>query len=143
MRATIGPSRLALHGASCATTELVRRRTGAGEGITMSTSDLETSGQSAGREARTTPGSLLGARLRQARYSRDLTQGELADGQFSVSYISGVERGQIRPSLGALERLAARLEVPIAELMRLEDGEAERGRAPRAQSIPAGAREDV
>ncbi|HLY32611.1 MAG TPA: tetratricopeptide repeat protein, partial [Ktedonobacterales bacterium] len=41
--------------------------------------------------------------------------------QFSVSYISAVERGQIRPSLGALERLAERLEVPLAELMQDRD----------------------
>src|SRR5215831_18854781 len=43
----------------------------------------------------------LGQRLRQARLARNLTQSEVAASQFSVSYISAVERGQIRPSLGA------------------------------------------
>ncbi|GEM_PF-386888 len=64
-----------------------------------------------------TPAQRLGMRLRQARLRRNMTQSEVAQKQFSVSYISAVERGQIRPSLGALERLAERLEVPLAELM--------------------------
>lgn len=60
----------------------------------------------------------LGQRLRKARLARNLTQSEVAQQQFSVSYISAVERGQIRPSLGALERLSERLHVPLAELLR-------------------------
>lgn len=63
----------------------------------------------------------LGQRLRRARLSRNLTQSEVAQRQFSVSYISAVERGQIRPSLGALERLADRLQVPLSDLMREDD----------------------
>src|SRR6185437_10345823 len=59
----------------------------------------------------------LGQRLRRARLARNMTQSEVAQKQFSVSYISAVERGQIRPSLGALERLAERLEVPLADLV--------------------------
>jgi tetratricopeptide (TPR) repeat protein len=65
----------------------------------------------------TTPTSRIGQRIRRARLNRNLTQGELARGAFSVSYVSAVERGQIRPSLGALERLAARLSVPVSELL--------------------------
>src|SRR5690242_10607450 len=65
----------------------------------------------------------LGQRLRQARLARNLTQGELAASQYSVSYISAVERGQIRPSLGALEKLAQRLQVSVADLLRDEPGE--------------------
>src|SRR5579862_9329374 len=68
-----------------------------------------------------TPAQRLGMRLRQARLRRNMTQSEVAQRQFSVSYISAVERGQIRPSLGALERLAERLEVPLAELMQDRD----------------------
>jgi tetratricopeptide (TPR) repeat protein len=64
-----------------------------------------------------TPTSRIGQRIRRARLTRNLTQGELARGEFSVSYVSAVERGQIRPSLGALERLAARLQVPLSELL--------------------------
>lgn len=63
----------------------------------------------------------LGQRLRRARLARNLTQGEVAKNQFSVSYVSAVERGQIRPSLGALEKLAERLQVPVTDL--LGDGE--------------------
>ncbi len=59
----------------------------------------------------------LGQRLRRARLARNLTQGEVAKNQFSVSYVSAVERGQIRPSLGALEKLAERLQVPITDLL--------------------------
>jgi tetratricopeptide (TPR) repeat protein len=63
----------------------------------------------------------LGQRLRRARLARNMTQSEVAQKQFSVSYISAVERGQIRPSLGALEKLAERLEVPLADLVRVEE----------------------
>jgi tetratricopeptide (TPR) repeat protein len=59
----------------------------------------------------------LGKRLRSIRLDRQLTQGDVAKDLFSISYISGVERGQIRPSLGALERLAERLQVPITDLI--------------------------
>ena len=59
----------------------------------------------------------LGQRLRRARLARNLTQGEVARGQFSVSYVSAVERGQIRPSLGALEKLGERLQVSITDLL--------------------------
>jgi tetratricopeptide (TPR) repeat protein len=67
--------------------------------------------------AQATPTSRIGLRIRLARLTRNLTQRELARGEFSVSYVSAVERGQIRPSLGALERLSARLQVPLAELL--------------------------
>lgn len=66
----------------------------------------------------------LGQRLRRARLARNLTQGEVARNQFSVSYVSAVERGQIRPSLGALEKLAERLQVPITDLLGENDLEA-------------------
>jgi tetratricopeptide (TPR) repeat protein len=69
----------------------------------------------------TTPAtSRIGQRIRRARLARNLTQGELANGIFSVSYVSAVERGQIRPSLGALQQLADRLQVPPAELLSSE-----------------------
>jgi HTH-type transcriptional regulator, quorum sensing regulator NprR len=64
-----------------------------------------------------TPASRIGQRIRRARLLQNLTQGELASGQFSVSYVSALERGQIRPSLGALERLASRLKVPVSDLL--------------------------
>lgn len=89
----------------------------------------------------------LGQRLRRARLTRNLTQGEVAKNQFSVSYVSAVERGQIRPSLGALEKLAERLQVPITDLLGDTDFEAKFGagaaaaeaRDPAAERV----REDV
>jgi tetratricopeptide (TPR) repeat protein len=89
----------------------------------------------------------LGARLRRARLTRNLTQGEVAKNQFSVSYVSAVERGQIRPSLGALEKLAERLQVPITDLLGDTDFEAKFGATPTAAETrdPAAerVREDV
>lgn len=69
----------------------------------------------------------LGQRLRRARLARNLTQGEVARNQFSVSYVSAVERGQIRPSLGALEKLADRLQVPVTDLLGTGDLDAKLG----------------
>ena len=62
-------------------------------------------------------------RLCLARLNRNLTQGEVAKNHFSVSSASAVERGQIRPSLGALEKLSDRLHVSVTEL--LSEGEFE------------------
>jgi transcriptional regulator with XRE-family HTH domain len=66
----------------------------------------------------------LGARLRCIRILRTKTQRDLAENEYSVSYVSGVERGRIRPSLRAIEWLAARLDVPIADLLSDVDLEA-------------------
>ncbi len=94
-----------------------------------------------------TPAQRLGMRLRQARLRHNMTQSEVAQKQFSVSYISAVERGQIRPSLGALERLSERLEVPLAELLQDRDqanfGLAERGRESSYGSYGDRQREEV
>lgn len=78
-----------------------------------------------------TPAQRMGKRLREARLRLNMTQSEVASDQFSVSYISAVERGQIRPSLGALEQLSQRLEVPLADLVsdeRLAEATAPSGR---------------
>ncbi len=84
-----------------------------------------------------TPAQQLGMRLRQARVQKHLTQSEVAQKQFSVSYISAVERGQIRPSLGALERLSERLEVPLADLLQDRDS-GSRGFSDRSRDSSAG-----
>src|SRR5262249_1161567 len=86
----------------------------------------------------------LGQRLRRARLARNLTQGEVAKNQFSVSYVSAVERGQIRPSLGALERLAERLQVPLTDL--LSETELEPRFSPaleRREALPDRQRDEV
>jgi len=62
-------------------------------------------------------GQQVGARLRDARLARKYTQSQLARPDFSVSYISAIERGQIQPSLRALEILASKLEIPSTDLL--------------------------
>lgn len=62
-------------------------------------------------------GQTVGARLRAARLAKKYTQNQLARPDFSVSYISAIERGQIQPSLRALEILAQRLELNATDLL--------------------------
>jgi tetratricopeptide (TPR) repeat protein len=62
-------------------------------------------------------GQSVGASLRAARLAKKLTQSQLANPDFSVSYISAIERGQIHPSLRALEILARRLGLSSTELL--------------------------
>src|SRR5260221_1284766 len=62
-------------------------------------------------------GKTVGERLRAARIAQKYTQGQLAAHDFSVSYISAIERGQIHPSLRALEILASRLGLTATELL--------------------------
>lgn len=53
----------------------------------------------------------LGARIRHARVTAGLTQGQLADGDVSIGHVSRIESGTRRPELALLERLAERLRV--------------------------------
>lgn len=62
-------------------------------------------------------GQTVGAKLRAARLAKKYTQNQLAQPDFSVSYISAIERGQIQPSLRALEILAQRLGLNSAHLL--------------------------
>jgi tetratricopeptide (TPR) repeat protein len=62
-------------------------------------------------------GQSVGAKLRTARLAKKYTQGQLAKPDFSVSYISAIERGQIHPSLRALEILATRLGLSSTDLL--------------------------
>ncbi|HXR64918.1 MAG TPA: helix-turn-helix transcriptional regulator, partial [Ktedonobacteraceae bacterium] len=62
-------------------------------------------------------GQTVGARMRAARLAKKYTQNQLARPDFSVSYISAIERGQIQPSLRALEILARRLELSTTDLL--------------------------
>src|SRR5947207_7612294 len=62
-------------------------------------------------------GKTVGEKLRAARISMHYTQGQLAAPDFSVSYISAIERGQIHPSLRALEILAGRLGLTSTQLL--------------------------
>jgi len=62
-------------------------------------------------------GQSIGSKLRAARIAKKLTQSQLASPDFSVSYISAIERGQIHPSLRALEVLAGRLGFSSAQFL--------------------------
>lgn len=59
----------------------------------------------------------LGDRIRDARRNLNMTQGELAGDDYSVSYISAIERNKIRPSLRALAWIANRLTVNLSDLL--------------------------
>src|SRR5436853_6384367 len=67
-------------------------------------------------------GKSVGARLKEARLAKKYTQSQLAAGDFSVSYISAIERGQIHPSLRALEIFAQRLGLSSKELIQGSSG---------------------
>ena len=62
-------------------------------------------------------GRSVGAKLKEARLAKKYTQSQLAGADFSVSYISAIERGQIHPSLRALEIFAMRLGLTSKDLL--------------------------
>ena len=62
-------------------------------------------------------GRSVGAKLKEARLAKKYTQSNLAGNDFSVSYISAIERGQIHPSLRALEIFAMRLGLTSKDLL--------------------------
>src|SRR5436853_1815925 len=59
----------------------------------------------------------VGTNIREVRTKLGMTQAQLAAPEFSISYISAIERGKIRPSLKALSILARRLDVPLTFLV--------------------------
>lgn len=59
----------------------------------------------------------VGTNIREVRTKLDMTQAQLAAPEFSISYISAIERGKIRTSLKALSLLARRLDVPLTFLL--------------------------
>jgi transcriptional regulator with XRE-family HTH domain len=69
-------------------------------------------------------GQTVGARIRAARLARKFTQSQLAQPDFSISYISAIERGQIHPSLRALEIFAQRLGISSSDLLSKQTGQA-------------------
>src|SRR5260221_10479893 len=71
-------------------------------------------------------GKTVGAKLRAARKAKKYTQSQLAAPDFSVSYISAIERGQIQPSLRALEIFAQRLGISSAHFLPPPDQAASR-----------------
>src|SRR4051812_34715955 len=61
--------------------------------------------------SRAEPQETIGARLKRLRLARGLSQRELASPGVSYAYISRIEAGSRQPSVKALRRLAAKLEV--------------------------------
>ncbi|MFJ7936240.1 helix-turn-helix domain-containing protein [Sporosarcina sp. NPDC096371] len=59
----------------------------------------------------------IGERLRQIRIHRELTQADLVDGICSMTYISRIENGKIKPSISFLRKVASRLEVELSFLL--------------------------
>jgi Helix-turn-helix. len=59
----------------------------------------------------------IGARVRQARLRAGLTQEQLAGGRYTKSYVSALENGSSKPSMAALNYLAARLDIPATVLV--------------------------
>ncbi len=59
----------------------------------------------------------LGARIRELRRARGLTQRALAGDDLSESFISMLEHDKVRPSIGSLRLLADRLGVPLSALI--------------------------
>lgn len=68
--------------------------------------------------------SKFGRRLASIRNDKGLTQEQLAEAaDYSVEFISFIERGVHAPSLEGMERLARALKVAEVELFRFENGD--------------------
>jgi transcriptional regulator with XRE-family HTH domain len=78
---------------------------------------------------KTLPGFALGARLRELRECKNLTQADIArKARVPRTYVSRIEHCHLLPGLGVVERLAEALEVEVTEL--LPNGSAGRTSSP-------------
>lgn len=59
----------------------------------------------------------IGSRIRAARQRRGMSQRDVAGDRFTPQYISGLERGDVKPSMAALNYLAHRLGVAVRDLL--------------------------
>jgi transcriptional regulator with XRE-family HTH domain len=67
-------------------------------------------------------GEIFGARLRELRIARDLTQAQLAErARSNKPFISNLERGRTTPTLGMLIRLADALGCRVTDLVKVFD----------------------
>ena len=79
--------------------------------------DLAETGSGAPPSVARTLEQALGAQVRRMRRQHDITAVELAEAaNISTGMLSKIENGQISPSLGTLQALAAALNVPISNL---------------------------
>lgn len=81
----------------------------------------------------------LGGRIRAAREHLHLSLAEVADGRYSTSLISQIERNRIEPSLESLRHLAERLQLSFDELNTL----AQQHREAAAENNPDKLYEDL
>jgi len=74
-------------------------------------------------QALATPeGEIFGARLRELRLARGMTQEQLAErSRSNKPFISNLERGRTTPTLGMLIRLAEALDCRVTELVDVFD----------------------
>lgn len=77
--------------------------------------------------SRSLDAALIGRRIRNARLAAGMTQSQATDGEVSATYLSRIEDGQRRASVGLLERLAERIGVSVESLLApaADDTEAE------------------
>lgn len=62
----------------------------------------------------------IGERIRQLRIHKRLTQGELVSGICSVTYLSRIENGQIKPSYSFLQQISPKLDIDINFLVEID-----------------------
>ena len=68
---------------------------------------------------------MVGWNVRRVRAAKSVSQERLAfDAGVDRSYVGGLERGEMNPSVDVLERLALTLQVPLIEFF-IEPGEGE------------------
>jgi transcriptional regulator with XRE-family HTH domain len=80
-------------------------------------------------ESDTDVGRSLGPIIRRARHRQQLTLQQVADrSKLSVSYISQIERNLLTPTVAALKRIAASLDIPAGQLMFAQQGGAAKTR---------------
>jgi transcriptional regulator with XRE-family HTH domain len=68
--------------------------------------------------SRTADRSELGIRIRETRLAAGMTQADVAEGAFSVAYLSRIESGARRPSPETLEHIATALGTDLDTLLR-------------------------
>lgn len=69
------------------------------------------------------PSVTLGVRIRTLRQQAGLSQRQLAGKEMTRAFISMVERGHAKPSLGKLQIIARRLEKPVGYLLEEREGQ--------------------
>ena len=84
---------------------------------------------------------VVGGRIKKLRVSLGLSQQALAErGDISVDAVGKVERGVYSPSLETLDRIAAGLAVPLADLLKIRASSApKRSSLKRAEGLLASA----